>query len=31
MREFEFWQVDVFTSERFSGNPLVVVPDAEGR
>jgi len=29
MREFEYWQVDVFTSERFSGNPLVVVPDAD--
>lgn len=30
MREYEFYQVDVFTSERFSGNPLVVVPDADG-
>ncbi len=29
MREYEFYQVDVFTSERFSGNPLVVVPDAD--
>ena len=30
MREYEFYQVDVFTSERFSGNPLVVVPNADG-
>lgn len=30
MREYEFYQVDVFTSEPFSGNPLAVVPDAEG-
>jgi len=30
MRELEFYQVDVFTSEPFCGNPLAVVPDAEG-
>jgi trans-2,3-dihydro-3-hydroxyanthranilate isomerase len=30
MREYKFYQVDVFTDEPFTGNPLVVVPDAEG-
>ena len=26
----EYVTVDVFTSERFSGNPLAVIPDARG-
>ncbi len=30
MREYKFYQVDVFTEEPFTGNPLVVFPDAEG-
>jgi trans-2,3-dihydro-3-hydroxyanthranilate isomerase len=30
MRKLEFYQLDVFTSERFSGNPLAVFPDGEG-
>jgi len=30
MREYEFYQVDVFTAEPFCGNPLVVYPDAGG-
>ncbi len=29
MRELDFYQVDVFTSEPFTGNPLAVIPDAE--
>lgn len=30
MRKYEFFQLDVFTSEAFTGNPLAVFPDAEG-
>ena len=30
MREYRFFQVDVFTNEPFGGNPLAVVPEAEG-
>jgi len=30
MREYKFYQVDVFTEEPFTGNPLAVFPDAEG-
>ncbi len=30
MREIPFVTVDVFTSERFSGNPLAVITDARG-
>jgi trans-2,3-dihydro-3-hydroxyanthranilate isomerase len=30
MREYRFFQVDVFTEEPFGGNPLAVFPDAEG-
>lgn len=30
MRTFEFETVDVFTAERFGGNPLAVFPDARG-
>jgi trans-2,3-dihydro-3-hydroxyanthranilate isomerase len=30
MREYRFYQVDVFTTEPFTGNPLAVVPDADG-
>ncbi len=30
MREYEYYQVDVFTSEPFTGNPLAIIPDAEG-
>lgn len=30
MREYEYFQVDVFTSEPFTGNPLAVIPDAGG-
>ncbi len=28
MREFEFYQMDIFTSEPYRGNPVAVVPDA---
>jgi trans-2,3-dihydro-3-hydroxyanthranilate isomerase len=30
MREFSFVTVDVFTDQRFGGNPLAVFPDARG-
>ena len=30
MTELAFYQVDVFASEPFTGNPLAVIPDAEG-
>lgn len=30
MRTYRFVQVDVFTSQAFTGNPLAVFPDAEG-
>lgn len=30
MAEYEYWTVDVFTRERFGGNPLAVFPAAEG-
>ena len=30
MAEFQFVIVDVFTSQRFGGNPLAVLPDATG-
>jgi trans-2,3-dihydro-3-hydroxyanthranilate isomerase len=30
MAEFSFYWVDVFTSERFGGNPLAVFPTASG-
>lgn len=30
MAEYEYVTVDVFTSERFGGNPLAVLPDARG-
>ncbi|MBA2340430.1 MAG: PhzF family phenazine biosynthesis protein [Pyrinomonadaceae bacterium] len=30
MRRFNFFQLDVFTSEAFKGNPLAVFPEAEG-
>jgi len=30
MAEFEFVTVDVFTNQRFGGNPLAVFPDARG-
>jgi trans-2,3-dihydro-3-hydroxyanthranilate isomerase len=30
MRRFEFVTVDVFTNQRFGGNPLAVFPDARG-
>ncbi len=30
MRKHEFYQLDVFTSDRFAGNPLAVFPDGEG-
>jgi trans-2,3-dihydro-3-hydroxyanthranilate isomerase len=30
MRSFDYRTVDVFTSERFGGNPLAVIPDARG-
>ena len=29
-RSYDYVTVDVFTSERFSGNPLAVIPDARG-
>ena len=30
MREFNFYQLDVFTEKAFCGNPLAVFPEAEG-
>ena len=30
MRTYEFRTVDVFTTQRFGGNPLAVFPDAAG-
>ncbi len=30
MKAYEFYQLDVFTENRFEGNPLAVFPDAEG-
>lgn len=30
MARYEYETVDVFTAERFGGNPLAVVPDARG-
>jgi len=30
VREYEFETVDVFTDQRFGGNPLAVLPDASG-
>ena len=30
MKEYRFFQVDVFTDRPFGGNPLAVFPDAEG-
>src|SRR5476651_1385421 len=30
MRTFQFVTVDVFTDQRFGGNPLAVFPDAKG-
>ena len=30
MRRYSFVTVDVFTSQRFGGNPLAVFPDASG-
>ena len=30
MRTYQFYQLDVFTEQRFGGNPLAVFPDAEG-
>ncbi len=30
MRKYRFYQVDDFTTEPFTGNPLAVVPDADG-
>lgn len=30
MRKFEFYQLDVFTDQRFEGNPLAVFPESEG-
>ena len=30
MPDYEYHTVDVFTSERFGGNPLAVFPDARG-
>lgn len=30
MREYEFYQLDVFTDNRFDGNPLAVFPEASG-
>lgn len=29
-RRYRFFQLDVFTTQRFSGNPLAVFPDADG-
>jgi len=30
MRNYEFYQLDVFTDKKFCGNPLAVFPDAKG-
>ncbi len=30
MREYRFFQADVFTGRPFAGNPLAIVPDADG-
>ena len=30
MRSYQFYQLDVFTDQRFGGNPLAVFPNAEG-
>ena len=30
MRNYEFYQLDVFTEKKFQGNPLAVFPEAEG-
>ena len=30
MRNFTFYQLDVFTDRPFTGNPLAVFPEAEG-
>jgi trans-2,3-dihydro-3-hydroxyanthranilate isomerase len=30
VREYRFYQVDVFTAKAFGGNPLAVFPDAQG-
>lgn len=30
MRNYEFYQLDVFTNKKFSGNPLAVFPEANG-
>ena len=30
MRQFQYFTADVFTSNRFGGNPLAVLPDARG-
>ena len=30
MASKEFWQIDVFTTERFKGNPCAVVLDGAG-
>ncbi len=30
MRNFEFYQLDVFTDQKFKGNPLAVFPHSEG-
>lgn len=30
MSEYAYWIVDVFTDQRFGGNPLAVIPQAEG-
>lgn len=29
MREYEFYQLDVFTSEPYRGNPVAIIPDAD--
>ena len=29
MREYEFYQMDVFTNEPYRGNPVAIVPDAD--
>ncbi len=30
MRNYQFYQLDVFTKNKFEGNPLAVFPEAEG-
>ena len=30
MREYHFFQADVFTDRPFTGNPLAIFPEAEG-